>query len=263
MEEEKEKIQNRVVVVDDAVELKCSYMQKFRLYETRSNFYMIGRDKSRTSWRVLKIDRLDPTELNITEDLTVYSEIECCDLLRRIHEGNKSIGGLKFVTTCYGIIGFVKFLEPYYMLLITKRRKIGTICGHTIYGIAKSEMVPIPHPTVRSKMAYSKDENRYKKLLCSVDLTKDFFFSYSYNVMFSLQRNLTDHNTTGQSLYETLFVWNEFLTRGVRNNLQNASWTVALVYGFLKQVHNKLLFWLMDIVNAAIIKPWISSIHTK
>ncbi|KAL1339442.1 hypothetical protein HN51_027638 [Arachis hypogaea] len=236
MAEEKEKIQNRVVVVDDAVELKCSYMQKFRLYETRSNFYMIGRDKSRTSWRVLKIDRLDPTELNITEDLTVYSEIECCDLLRRIHEGNKSTGGLKFVTTCYGIIGFVKFLEPYYMLLITKRRKIGTICGHTIYGIAKSEMVPIPHPTVRSKMAYSKDENRYKKLLCSVDLTKDFFFSYSYNVMFSLQRNLTDHNTTGQSLYETLFVWNEFLTRGVRNNLQNASWTVALVYGFFKQV---------------------------
>ncbi|XLR54189.1 hypothetical protein S83_004861, partial [Arachis hypogaea] len=66
---------------------------------------------------------------------------------------------------------------------------------------------------------------RYKKLLCSVDLTKDFFFSYSYNVMFSIQRNLNDHNTTGQSLYETRFVWNEFLTRGVRNNLQNASWT--------------------------------------
>ncbi|QHO57957.1 Phosphoinositide phosphatase [Arachis hypogaea] len=38
---------------------------------------------------VLKIDRLDPTELNITEDLTVYSEIKCCDLLKRIHEGNK------------------------------------------------------------------------------------------------------------------------------------------------------------------------------
>ncbi|XP_052113469.1 phosphoinositide phosphatase SAC3-like isoform X2 [Arachis duranensis] len=54
--------------------------------------------------------------------------------------------------------------------------------------------------------------------------------------MFSIQRNLNDHNTTGQSLYETRFVWNEFLTRGVRNNLQNASWTGALVYGFFKQV---------------------------
>jgi hypothetical protein len=46
------------------------------------------------------------------------------------------------------------------MLLITKRRKIGTVCGHTIYAITKSEMIPIPHPSVRTRLAYSKDENR-------------------------------------------------------------------------------------------------------
>lgn len=72
-----------------------------------------------------------------------------------------------------------------------------------------------------------------------VDLTKDFYFSYSYHVMRSLQRNMCD-NETGQVLYETMFVWNEFLTRGIRNILQNTLWTVALVYGFFKQVrlHN-------------------------
>ncbi|KAF8393685.1 hypothetical protein HHK36_021932 [Tetracentron sinense] len=209
-------------------------LQKFRLYETRSKFYMIGRDKSRTCWRVLKIDRLEPSELNIREDSTTYSESECYDLLRRIHEGNMSSGGLKFVTTCYGIIGFIKFLGPYYMLLITKRRQIGAICGHTVYAVTKSEMIPLPNSTVRSNMAYSKNENRYKKLLCTVDLTKDFFFSYSYHVMCSLQKNLCD-NETGQVLYETMFVWNEFLTRGIRNHLKNTLWTVALVYGFFKQ----------------------------
>ncbi|GFZ04316.1 phosphoinositide phosphatase family protein [Actinidia rufa] len=199
------------------------------------NFYMIGRDKNRNIWRFLKIDRLDPFEFNILEDSTTYSEIECCDIIRRIHEGNKSSGGLKFVTTCYGIVGFIKFLGPYYMLLITKRRKIGTICGHAVYAITKSEMIPIPNPTVQSNMNYSKNENRYKKLLCSVDLTKDFFFSYSYHVMHSLQKNLCNHET-GQVLYETMFVWNEFLTRGIRNHLRNTLWTVALVYGFFKQV---------------------------
>lgn len=71
----------------------------------QQNFYMIGRDKNRTIWRVLKIDRLDSSELNILEDCTTYSEIECYDLLRRIHEGNQCTGGLKFVTACYGIIG--------------------------------------------------------------------------------------------------------------------------------------------------------------
>ncbi|KAL1350251.1 hypothetical protein HN51_014370 [Arachis hypogaea] len=212
------------------------YMQKFRLYETYSKFYMIGRDKSRTYWKVLKIDRLEPSELTISEDSTVFSETESSDILRRIHEGNKPTGGLKFVTTCYGIIGFIKFLGPYYMLLITKRKKIGTICGHNIYAITKSQMITVPHIIMLSKMAYSNDENRYKKLLCSVDLTRDFFFSYSYHIMHSLQKNLSANNPPGLLPYETLFVWNEYLTRGIRNTLQNTSWTVALVHGFFKQV---------------------------
>ncbi|KAK2997112.1 hypothetical protein RJ639_025402, partial [Escallonia herrerae] len=199
----------------------------------QQNFYMIGRDKNRTFWRVLKIDRLEPLELNILEDPTMYSESECCEMLKRIHDGN--LDGLKFVTTCYGIVGFIKFLGPYYMLLITKRRKIGVLCGHAVYAITKSEMIPIPHSSVQSNMANSKNENRYKKLLCTVDLTKDFFFSYSYHVMQSLQKNISNPET-GQVLYETMFVWNEFLTRGIRNHLKNTLWTVALVYGFFKQV---------------------------
>ncbi|XP_057428717.1 phosphoinositide phosphatase SAC3-like isoform X2 [Lotus japonicus] len=209
-------------------------MNKFRLYETLSNFYMIGRDKNRTCWRVLKIDRQDPAELNVCEDSTTYTENECSDLLRRIHEGNKSTGGLKFVTTCYGIVGFVKFLGPYYMLLITKRRQIGAICGHAVYAVSKSEMIPLRNSSANSNITDAKNENRYKKLLCMVDLTKDFFFSYSYHIMRSLQRNLCE-NETGHVLYETMFVWNEFLTQGIRNHLQNTVWTVALVYGFFKQ----------------------------
>lgn len=58
------------------------------------------------------------------------------------------------------LLGFIKFLGPYYFLVITERRKIGKICGHAVYAITKSEMFPIPHSTLLSNMAYSKDENR-------------------------------------------------------------------------------------------------------
>lgn len=68
-----------------------------------------------------------------------------------------------------------------------------------------------------------------------VDLTKDFFFSYSYNVMRSYQKNTCNYET-GHILYEKMFVWNEFMTRGIRQHLGNTLWTVALVYGFFKQV---------------------------
>ncbi|RZC85936.1 hypothetical protein C5167_026609 [Papaver somniferum] len=214
----------------DQMDPKNSFLMNFRLYETQSRFYMVGRNKSKTIWRIMKIDRSEPTELNIAEDSTTYSEAECFDLLTRLREGNVRNGGLKLVTTCYGIIGFIRFLGPYYMLIITKRKQIGVIDGHVIYAISKSEMIPIPYPSVQT----DKNENRYKKLLCSIDLTKDFFFSYSYHVMRSLQKNMTDAQT-GPVLYENMFVWSEFMTRGIRRSLENTLWTVALVYGFFKQ----------------------------
>lgn len=68
-----------------------------------------------------------------------------------------------------------------------------------------------------------------------MDLTKDFFYSYSYNIMHSLQKNLCS-NEKGPRNYETMFVWNEFLTREIRKSLDNSIWTVALVYGFFEQV---------------------------
>ncbi|CAO2824669.1 unnamed protein product [Amaranthus hypochondriacus] len=211
------------------------HLAKFKLYETRANFYMVGRDKSKKFWRVLKIDRSAPSELLVFEDPTVYTYHECAALLRRIDEGNMYAGGLKFVTICYGIVGFIKFLGPYYMLLITERRKVGMICGHAIYAVSKSKMIPIPHSPMRSDSNNSKNENRYKKLLCTVDITKDFFFSYSYRIMHSLQKNLCDEENKLVP-YETMFVWNAFLTREIRNLLGNTLWTVALVHGFFKQV---------------------------
>lgn len=150
--------------------------------------YIIGRYQNGKGLRVLKIDRLDPDNLNISEDNMTYSQPECDDLLIRIDEGNKATGGLKFISTFYGIVGtcssiyssvyylticssikylyilkilflflgFIKFLGPYYMLVITKRREIGAICGHKVYAIDKIELI-----SIQSNVVNSKDESRY------------------------------------------------------------------------------------------------------
>ncbi|XP_078441081.1 phosphoinositide phosphatase SAC3-like [Wolffia australiana] len=210
-------------------------LPEFSLYETRSKFYLIGRDtKKRTEWRVLKISRTEPCELNILEDASSYTESECQDFLNRINEGNKSTGGLKFVTDCYGIVGFIKFFGPYYMLLITKRKQIGAICGHTVYAIAKSEIFSLGNSSLSLDVDRCRNESRYKKLFCAVDLSKDFFFSYSYPIMHCLQKNFCDAHH-GKPVYSSMFVWNEFLVRGMSRHLKNSFWTVALVYGFFQQ----------------------------
>ncbi|OEL36628.1 Phosphoinositide phosphatase SAC3 [Dichanthelium oligosanthes] len=211
-----------------------SCLQSFELYEAESKFYILGTNTDKTLWRLLKIDRMEPSELNVDEDSTVHSQNDYLDLLKILDEDHRSTGGVKFVTNCFGIIGFVKFLGPYYMLIITEQRKIGDIFGNPVYQVTKTAMIELSNSKTRPKLTNSKDENRYKKLLQTIDLRKDFFFSHSYHIMRSLQKNFSDPQE-GWELYDTMFVWNEFLTRGLRNILKTTLWTVALVYGFFKQ----------------------------
>lgn len=57
-------------------------------------------------------------------------------------------------------IGCIKFLESYYLILVTKRRQIGCICGHAIYSIDESQLIPIPHVSIQTDVAHSKTEQR-------------------------------------------------------------------------------------------------------
>ncbi|XP_065881118.1 phosphatidylinositol-3-phosphatase SAC1 isoform X2 [Euphorbia lathyris] len=220
---------------DTEIDPNSYSLEKFRLYETRQRFYLIGSDRNKRFYRVLKIDRSEPSDLNISEDPVVYSPQEIKCLLQRISEGNRATGGLTFVAKVYGIAGCIKFLESYYLILVTKRRQVGCICGHAIYSIEESQLITVPHALVQTDAAHSKTELRYKKLLSSVDLTKDFFFSYTYPIMQSLQKNVLSMDKERMP-YDNMFVWNEFLTKGIRSKCGNTIWTIALVHGHFKQI---------------------------
>jgi len=53
--------------------------------------------------------------------------------------------------------------------------------------------------------------------------------------MYSLEKNLRQKET-GEFYEGKMFVWNEYLTRHIRQHLKNTLWTVALVHGYFKQV---------------------------
>lgn len=79
------------------------------------------------------------------------------------------------------------------MLLITERRQIGVICGHTVYAVSKSEMIPLPNPDVQINMAYSMNENRSlvhsecKYIKSIVLLAETLDMTYKNGVPFSSQ----------------------------------------------------------------------------
>jgi hypothetical protein len=86
-------------------------LESFELYEAQSKFYIIGTNADKTLWRLLKIDRMEPSELNIEEDCTLYSHTEYLDLLKVLDEDHRSTGGVNFVTNCCGIIGKLSHLS--------------------------------------------------------------------------------------------------------------------------------------------------------
>lgn len=67
-------------------------------------------------------------------------------------------------------------------------------------------------------------EKRYRKLLLSgLELNKDFYFSYTYNLARTLQANLTADAPADP--FDSMFVWNEYLSRyvGLKSAVRNAS----------------------------------------
>uniref|UniRef100_A0AAX7SR62 SAC domain-containing protein n=1 Tax=Astatotilapia calliptera TaxID=8154 RepID=A0AAX7SR62_ASTCA len=161
---------------------------------TKRRYFLVGSNHAQTKHRVLKIDRTEPKDLVIIDDKHVYNQQEVRELLGRLDLGNrtkisqKGSSGLSRTVSAFGIVGFVRFLEGYYIVLITKRRKMADIGGHSIYKIEDTTMIYIPNDSVR---VTHPDEARYLRIFQNVDLSSNFYFSYSYDLSHSLQYNLT------------------------------------------------------------------------
>ena len=151
--------------------------------------------------------------------------------------GNKSIGGLVKVTNACGLVGFVKFLDCYYFTLITQKKKVGCIGANFVYSIKATEIFAIKpreeqeNNTLRqiwkklnkklNQTASEIAESRYMGLFQFVDLTKDFYFSYTYDLTHSLQHNFI-MSTEKKKSYppyppQEMFEWNYFQTEEMRS----------------------------------------------
>ena len=163
--------------------------------------------------------------------------------------------------------GFIKFLEGYYVVLVTKRRKVAIIGHHTIYKIEHTTMIYIPHDSVR---LLHPEEPRYVKMFQNIDLSSNFYFSYSYDLTHTLQHNLSPpreiipnstevfewtYNADGSSKMSITsvkrgsrerqdfgirtrphrkFVWNSHLLHRVERDL-HPDWIIYITHGFVVQ----------------------------
>ncbi|AEO55169.1 hypothetical protein MYCTH_2298714 [Thermothelomyces thermophilus ATCC 42464] len=220
-------------------------MHRFSLYETASRFYIVGGDVTEKRYRILKIDRTndDASELSMTEDKTVYTQKDMNQLLDTIDDGNKGTGGLKLRCTTWGLLGFIKFTGPYYMLLITKKSTVAMLGGHYVYQIDGTELIPLTSPNFKADQR-NTEESRFLGILNHLDLTRSFYYSYSYDITRSLQHNVARERASllngspcsADDDLNTMFVWNHHLLQpAVRALNAPFDWCRPIIHGYIDQ----------------------------
>ncbi|KAF2968162.1 hypothetical protein GQX73_g5466 [Xylaria multiplex] len=242
-----ETLQREITPPDDErtpMPLVCK-MHKFTLYETASRYYIVGGDVTEKRFRILKIERNthDDPNLSITEDKTIYGRKEMNALLDTIDHGNKATGGIKQRCTTWGLLGFIKFTGPYYMLLITKKSTVAMIGGHYVYQVDGTELIPLT-PAKYKTDTRNPEESRFLGILNHLDLTRSFYYSYSYDITRTLQHNISrERAALARGLpgathhdYNQMFVWNTHLLRPTSSSLSHPfDWCRPIIHGYIDQ----------------------------
>lgn len=237
-------------------QLPVNWVQRIALYVTDSRYYLVGSNNTQTAFKVLKIDRTD-NDLSLVDDRTEYTYQEIRELLWCLDHGNRTPNkpvGITKTFSSFGLLGFVRFLHGYYLILIIKRRKVAAIGYHTIYKIEETKLVYIPNKQPTSQV---NEESKYVKAFSSIDLSSNFYFSYSYDISQTLQYNLSpidkfDNQRLGEAVsvdgsgnhgadYSLMrsqprsrFVWNLHLIDqlGLHDD-----WKINLIHGFIAQAN--------------------------
>eukprot|EP01041_Mallomonas_annulata_P010773 gene10773-22499_t len=254
-------------------------LKKYYLYETASYFYLIGSDSRERTFRLIKFDRgiIKPSSLSeiLIEDQLVYSKEEIAEMLAMINEGNKTSGGLVQVAIAYGIVGFTRFLDCYYITLITQKKKVGRIGNNTIYAIKAAEVFPIrPQDEFTRELSFRRiwhhvnkrlnqtateiAESRYMGLFQFIDLTKDFFFSYTYDLTNSIQHNFKMSEAQSKSFplppCQEMYEWNGYQTEEFRSclgDLNSCFWILPVIHGSFQQRRYSLFGRYIDLILIA------------
>lgn len=226
------------------VETECK-LSKFSLYETANRYYIVGGDLADAQFRILKIDRsVNSGDLSIAEDDIVYSKKEVDQLLNAIGDGNRSTGGLHLKYNIWGVLGFIRFTGPYYMLVVTKRSQVAMIGGHYVYKIGETELLPLTTSSFKLKAEQHAEEARFLNILKDLDLTRSFYFSYSYDITHTLQHNLVRARQGAQGSLRgskmedqnAMFVWNHYLLEPVIKAPKTIyDWCVPIIHGYVDQ----------------------------
>ncbi|KAI9571915.1 SacI homology domain-containing protein [Boletus coccyginus] len=216
---------------------------KFILYENKLRFYIVASNASDSRHRIIKIDRTSPVDLQVVEDDTDYSGKQMNAMLKMLDDGNKGSGGIGKDRLISGIAGFVKFTAGWYMIVISKRTVVALLGGHYLFHCEDTDIIPV---CANHKIEKPAEEQRLLNTFKQVDMSKNFYFSYSYDITSTLQDNLTKPDRFQKSSWPLngRYVWNfHMLSRPFTDTAPRGvhAWLIPLIHGHVDQAKLNVL----------------------
>ena len=94
-----------------------------------------------------------------------------------------------------------------YIIVITKAQPMGRLKGHMVYKVVATEFLPL-----RERTLHDPDEDTYLTLLKTLLKTGPMYFSYSFDITNSFQRQASsNHSLALWQRADDRFFWNKFI----------------------------------------------------
>ncbi|KAG0170781.1 hypothetical protein DFQ28_001696 [Apophysomyces sp. BC1034] len=185
-------------------------------------------------------------QLYIAKDAYVFAPQEGANLYIHRDTGTfKLTDSVPLVTeqersvAVYGVMGFIQLQAGEYMIVITERDLIGTIRGHEICRITAFQILPLPRSLTGLSEEQAHDEQTYVNLLENHLKLNTFYYSHTYDLTHSLQRQTEfSADTLKEPLWKRAderFFWNRHLSRKLIDASENLNdFILPIMQGFVE-----------------------------
>ncbi|XP_072024166.1 LOW QUALITY PROTEIN: phosphatidylinositol-3-phosphatase SAC1-B-like [Amphiura filiformis] len=185
------------------------------LHTTDDKYYIEARDPG--AREVLVIDRLSQ-EIYLERDAS-------------------QVPSSAFSRPICGIVGIIRLLAGPYLVVITKKNKVGEIDGETIWKLASYDILPYKRGLLHLNEEQQQDNKIYESMINYAIECNDYYFSTNYDLTHSLQRL---YNTSPEfrqmPLFERAderFVWNRHMLRELVQQPELHRFMLPIMCGFV------------------------------
>ncbi|XP_048882219.1 phosphatidylinositol-3-phosphatase SAC1-B [Brienomyrus brachyistius] len=202
----------------------------FSLHMTPEKFFIEACDEGASD--VLAIDRVS-TEMT----LTVKKDVPPSAVTRPI----------------VGVMGTIRLVAGMYLTIITKKKKVGDLLGHTIWKATDFDIISYKKTMLHLTDSQMQDNKAFLSMLNNMLTMDGFYFSTDYDLTHSLQRLAnTSPEFQDMSLLERAdqrFVWNGHLLREFIAQPELHKFSYPVLHGFITVksgcINGKVFDWVL------------------